>query len=105
MSNYVEVSTIKQLSSIIKSNAHVVVKFYSPTCPHCIAIAGLYRQLAKSNQNIAFVCVDVNKVREAISKYALLGWPVFFAFKNGRQAGKFTGGSVEAIQSAIRKAM
>lgn len=68
---------------VLKSKKVVIVKFYATWCGHCKNIAPLYEELARNNNNIKFVQVDIMANQQLLGRYNVPGFPAFKIFQNG----------------------
>lgn len=82
------------ISEVLNSDKPVVVKFYTTWCSPCKMINPGVHELAQRHKGkIKFVFVDADKSKEVHEKYRLeQGVPHFVFYKNGKQAGSYTGG-------------
>ncbi|WFD25697.1 protein disulfide-isomerase [Malassezia nana] len=60
------------------------VKFYSPSCPHCNAMAAAYMEAAKVMEGqVNPIAVNCLKYMDVCTKYGINGWPTMHLYKNG----------------------
>jgi len=69
-----------------EKNMPVVVDFWGPTCPECLALMPHYEALEKKfGAKIKFTKVDCSKKRSVAMKFRVMGMPTFIFFKNGAE--------------------
>lgn len=62
------------------------VKFYSPSCPHCNAMAAAYTEAAKVMAGqVNPIAVNCIKYMDVCTKYGIKGWPTMHLYKNGNK--------------------
>ena len=92
--NAIKRLTKQDHEEFIKSNENVVVKFFSPHCPHCKKMAPTYSEFAIKMQNdyknVHVAEVDCSMYRDVCGYYKIGGYPTILFFKNGVQTDKFT---------------
>ncbi|MDR3550387.1 MAG: thioredoxin domain-containing protein, partial [Candidatus Babeliales bacterium] len=88
-SNVKEIETQQEFDTYINGAVPVLVKFYSPQCGHCKAIAAPYRELANnySSKDIVFLAVNGDAAGDAgqiAEDYNITGYPTFVFIKDGK---------------------
>ena len=69
---------------VMENDLDVFVKFYSPTCPHCVKLAPNYLELAeklKDNKNLRIAEFDLTK--NDFDDFQIRGFPTLVFFKAG----------------------
>ena len=70
----------------------IVVMFYSPSCPHCLAMMPYFEKYASEFEGkISFARIDVNKNSFTVSRYGVMATPTFKFFCSGRPVQEFVG--------------
>ncbi|KAI8866309.1 thioredoxin-like protein [Ramicandelaber brevisporus] len=82
--------TAKNMKEII-SNGYWFIKFFSPTCPHCTAMAPTWKKLAADNKHLALSNVRYAEVNcldnfEYCMQLGIGGWPTLRMYKDGKRA-------------------
>ncbi len=77
---------------VIKSDKPVLVDFWSPTCPPCLAIAPIIEEIAKEFEGKARVGkLNVVENPKVAQQYTIMGVPTLIIFKNGEIVERATG--------------
>jgi thioredoxin-like negative regulator of GroEL len=75
-----------------KEGKPMVVMFYSPTCPHCVAMMPYFEKYsAEFKGKISFARIDVNRNPYAVSRYGVMATPTFKFFCSGRPVQEIVG--------------
>jgi thioredoxin 1 len=70
----------------------VLVMFYSPLCPHCMAMMPHFLKYAEELEGkIVFARIDVNKNPYAVERYGVMATPTFKFFCGGRPVQEIVG--------------
>ncbi len=98
----VEVDDIKRWESLVELSSHpTLVMFYSPDCPHCLAMEPYFTSYAKEFEGkVTFVRVNIIDNLIIAAKYGVLGTPTFKLFCKGRPVQEYVG---ELYPSLIKK--
>ena len=87
-----ELTTQNFEEEIIKSDKPVLVDFWSPTCPPCLALGPIIEEIAKEFEGKAKVGkLNVLENPETARKYQIVGIPTIIIFRNGEIKERATG--------------
>ena len=88
----------------LKKNDLVIVDFTASWCGPCKAITPVYEQLAKDNQNIVFVKVDVDEMNQLAAQEGVSAMPTFMSFVKGQKYREMRGADRNGLQELIKEA-
>jgi len=75
-----------------KAGKPIVVMFYSPTCPHCMAMMPHFEKYADEFKGkILFARIDINRNPFTTGRYGVMATPTFKFFCSGRPVQEFVG--------------
>lgn len=88
---------------IAENTLPVVVDFWAPTCPDCMALLPSYEELAKQYEGkIKFATVDCSTKRSVAMKFRVMSMPTFLFYKEGKEVKRLGRGvTAEEIKAAI----
>lgn len=92
--NVIEVRSAEQLESLLKTEVRKkVIKFYSPSCPHCQNVKKLYEQLAAQYPEATFIAIDITQFPRLGAQYRKgTSLPIFVFFdREGNKTGESSG--------------
>lgn len=89
-----EITSLAQLEDLKNKNPHLVLKFHATWCPACNDIKPLFDTVANKAEfdHILFADIDVDKNRDASSKYEVSSIPAFIYIKDQKEVDKEVGG-------------
>ena len=94
--NNVIVLTEATIDEALQTIPKLIIKFYAPWCPHCLALAPEYATAAGSKEikemGVAFAKVDVEYHSALLKKYGIRGFPTLIYFENGTKKKGYNGG-------------
>ncbi len=97
----------EELDNYLKKKPVVMLDVYTPTCPHCKALAPEFLKAAKqaqaSRKAYAFVKIDARDNPGLGSKYQITGFPTLKLFVNGNPIDYEGNRTAEAILAFIDK--
>jgi thioredoxin 1 len=107
------VADVKELSDagfeaeVLRASQPVLVDFWGPGCPPCMAIAPVIKELATLYAGKAVVCkMNVAENFATASEYSISGIPTLMIFKNGQVVARFMGAQPKArLQAALDEAL
>lgn len=87
------VDTEPEFDKMLKENKLVVVQFFNPTCPVCMAFKrkGIFGKAAKALPHIKFAMTSSEAGAALHHKYGIKAFPTFIFFKNGQKVGEYKG--------------
>jgi thioredoxin 1 len=75
-----------------KDGKPIVVMFFSPLCPHCLAMMPFFEKYADEfNGKISFGRIDVTRNSFTVSRYGVMSTPTFKFFCSGRPVQEIVG--------------
>jgi thioredoxin 1 len=81
----------------------VLVMFYSPLCPHCMAMMPYFQKYAQEFRGkMVFARIDVNKNPYSVERYGVMATPTFKFFCGGRPVQEIVG---EVYPTLLQKAV
>lgn len=96
-----QANTQAEFDKLLKDNKLVVVQFFNPTCPVCMAFKrkGIFAKAAKALPHITFAMTSSEQGAALHHKYKIEAFPTFLFFKDGNPEpiGRYKG-YVEAPQ-------
>ena len=78
-------------NQLIKDNAHVVVDFYSPSCPPCMRLKPVFEELGTEMNTVLFITVNVQDFSSLASRFGISSIPHLKVFKDGKEIDYSTG--------------
>ncbi len=91
----VETNAANWDEEVVKSEKLVLVEFWHPQCPHCIALAPVFAQLAREYEGkLRFAKLNVMgspENQELAIKYGIMGTPTLKFFCGGRPVQEIVG--------------
>lgn len=87
----------------IISSGPTVIDFYATWCGPCRAVAPKVGELSEKYQNVRFIQVDVDKMRQVAQEYNVTAMPTFVFVKDGNEVGqRVRGADVRALENGIK---
>lgn len=82
-----------EFNKLRKENKLVVVQFFSPTCPVCMAFKrkGIFQKAAKALPHIKFAMTSSEQGADLHHEYKIAVFPTFVFFKDGKEVGRYKG--------------
>lgn len=95
----IQANTTAEFDKLLKEHKLVVVQFFNPTCPVCMAVKrkGIFPKTAKALPHIAFAMTSSEQGANLHREYKIGAFPTFVFFRNGKEIGRYKG-YVEAPQ-------
>jgi thiol-disulfide isomerase/thioredoxin len=88
-----QANSTTEFDKLLKENKLVVVQFFSPTCPVCMAFKrkGIFPKAAKALPHIAFAMTSSEQGANLHHEYKIAVFPTFVFFKDGKEVGRYKG--------------
>ena len=88
----IEINDLNWEMVVEKEGKPIVVMFFSPTCPHSIAMMPHFEKYADEFKGkIAFARIDVTRNPFAVSRYGVMATPTLKFFCSGRPVQEIVG--------------
>jgi thioredoxin 1 len=92
MAAVAEVTDTTFQQEVLASDRPVLVDFWAPGCPPCVALSPVLEKLAgEMADTVKFVKVNAAQERETAAKYRIQAVPTLFIFKGGEVAASLIG--------------
>ena len=90
--SFVELDDGHWEETVEKKSMPIVVMFYHPLCPHCIAMMPYFEKYAEEfKDKITFARINVEKNPYAVERYGIMATPTFKFFCSGRPVQEIVG--------------
>lgn len=86
---------------ISTSDLPVMVDFYADWCGPCVKLAPELIKRAEETKKFRLIKVNVDDFPELSDKFQVSGIPHVVLFKQGKQAGSFTGINIKVLEEWI----
>ncbi|WP_187262272.1 thioredoxin family protein [Pontibacter beigongshangensis] len=98
-------ATDADFAGILKSNQHVVVKYFADWCGNCRLFSPKFKRLSEDEHftNVTFVDVNAETSPEARKLAGVTNLPFFAVFKNGNLVDTVAASKEEAVRTLIHK--
>ena len=76
---------------VLNSNKTVLIDFYANWCGPCKMLSPVVETVAKENENIKVVKIDVDTAQDLAIKYQVMSIPTLVVIKNAREVKRTVG--------------
>ncbi|KAH9282260.1 Structural maintenance of chromosomes protein 2 [Echinococcus granulosus] len=90
------------LEAAIKGDKLLVCDFFATWCGPCKSLAPKLDAMAKENEKVIFVKLDVDECQDVAEKYRVTAMPTLIVFKNGCEIGRVVGANEAGIRELIQ---
>ena len=87
----IEVTENNFEKEVLQSNKKVLVDFYADWCGPCKMMSPILEEIAKENNDIKIVKVNVDYNYDLSMEYGAMSIPLFIAFENGEELDRIVG--------------
>ena len=78
-------------SEVLKSDKPVLIDFYADWCGPCKMLSPIIEEVAKENEDIKVVKINVDSEQELAIEYGVMSIPTVVAIKDGKEIGRRVG--------------
>ena len=89
--NIMKVSDENFEQEVLNSNIPVLVDFYADWCGPCKMLSPIVDEVAKENEDIKVVKVNVDESQNTAIKYQVMSIPTLVVIKNGNEVNRSVG--------------
>ncbi|PSS04726.1 Thioredoxin-like protein [Actinidia chinensis var. chinensis] len=89
------------LSQATNQGCPIVAHFTASWCMPSVVMNPVFEELASTYQDVLFLTVDVDDVKEVATKYEVKAMPTFLLMKEGAQVDKLIGANPDEIKKRI----
>lgn len=101
-SNILKVGSENFDEEVLRSDKKVLIDFYATWCGPCKVLSPTVEEIAKENDDIKVVKIDVDEEEELANKYGVISIPTLIVIENGEVINKSVGViSKEEIESML----
>jgi thioredoxin 1 len=98
MSNYIAITTDKELQNTIKKGL-TVVDYGAEWCSPCKKFKSTYKKFSEDNNDVTFIVIDVDKFDGDTPSSV----PTFKFFNNGKQTMEFAGADKNKFEKCLNE--
>eukprot|EP01018_Ginkgo_biloba_P015721 Gb_20967 [translate_table: standard] len=84
-----------------KQNQLVVVDFTAQWCGPCRVIGPVFNELSKKYQNVTFLKVDVDEMKDVTAEWDVQAMPTFLFIKDGKEVARIVGARKDELEKRI----
>jgi len=95
------ITSEEEFNQILNQKTKVVVDFYAEWCGPCKQMKITLEQVEKDYQDIMFVKVNIDSLRNLANKFKVRSIPTVIFFKDGQKVKQFVGAKSKAEISAL----
>ncbi len=76
---------------VLKSEKIVLVDFYATWCGPCKILSPIIEEIAKENENVKFVKIDIDKEEQIAMEYQVMSIPTLVLIQEGKEVNRIIG--------------
>lgn len=102
---YYEIDSQSDFKNKKEINAKSIVSFYSPECPHCKVFMPAFKEIAKKNNNVVLMGINVDdaQLRGLARSYRVTKTPTVYVIDKQNNTRRKITGSGNAVRSEIKQ--
>jgi len=81
----------------------VVIDFFATWCGPCKMIAPQIEEMAKTNENVVFLKVDVDEAEDAAQEFNVSAMPTFIFMKSNAKVAELMGANADKLKELVEK--
>ena len=103
MSKPIHIESTKQFDEALEGAEEklVVIDFFATWCGPCRMIAPVIEELAKNNEDVVFLKVDVDELEDLAIRYKVRAMPTFLFLKKGEKVGDLIGANKKKLGDLV----
>ena len=86
-----KISTESFKKEVLEENRKVLVDFYADWCGPCKMISPVIEAVAKENDDVKFVKINVDEAQELAMEYNIMSIPTLLLIKDGKEVNRTVG--------------
>ena len=87
----IEVTSQNFEEEVLKSEKPVLIDFYATWCGPCKILSPIVEEVAKENENVKFVKIDIDKTEDIAMQYQVMSIPTLVLIQNGEEKDRVVG--------------
>ncbi|XAR53733.1 Monodehydroascorbate reductase (NADH) [Bertholletia excelsa] len=90
------------ISQATSQGCFVVAHFTASWCIPSVAMNPFFEELASTYQDVLFLTIDVDDVKEVAAKYEVKAMPTFLLMKDGAPVDKLVGANPDEVKKRVQ---
>lgn len=87
----IEVTSQNFEEEVLRSEKPVLIDFYATWCGPCKILSPIVEAVAKENENVKFVKIDIDKTDDIAMQYQVMSIPTLVLIQNGEEKDRIVG--------------
>ena len=87
----IEVTSQNFKEEVLKSEKPVLIDFYATWCGPCKILSPIVEEVAKENENVKFVKIDIDKAEDIVMQYQVMSIPTLVLIQKGEEKDRVVG--------------